>query len=124
MNKLHLTILLCLSSVIVLKAQQTVVTTTTIVTPIIANDSTSFQDYCGIYKMAENPYIEEVKIELKDGKLISKTPEDEEVVFEHTENDEFFIPPFSARAIFIRENGIVKKVKVVLQGKELAGEKK
>lgn len=124
MNKFLLTILLCLSSFIFLKAQQTALTTT-IMTPLVTtHDSTSFKDYCGIYKMAENPYIEEVKIELKDGKLISLTPEDEEIVFEHTENDEFFIPPFSAKAIFIRENGIVKKVKVLIQGKELAGEKK
>jgi Domain of unknown function (DUF3471) len=107
----------------VLKAQQTIVTTT-IVTPINANDSTHFKEYCGVYKMAENPYIEEVKIELKNGKLISRTPEDEEIVFEHTENDEFFIPPFSARAIFTRENGLVKGVKVVVQGKEMTGEKK
>jgi hypothetical protein len=123
MNRLHWILLLCLSYSIPLKAQQTVVTTT-IVTPVIAKDSTHFKGYCGVYKMAENPYIEEVKIELKDGKLISRTPEEEEIVFEHTENDEFFIPPFSARAIFTRENGLIKGVKVVVQGKEMIGEKK
>ncbi len=74
--------------------------------------------------MAENPYIEEIKIELKDGKLMSRTPEDEEIVFVHTENDAFFIPPFNAKAIFTRENGLVKGVKVMVQGKEMRGEKK
>jgi hypothetical protein len=121
MNKLHFAILLCLFSFTFLKGQQTAVTT--LVAPLIANDSTSFKDYCGVYKMVKNPYIDEVKIELKNGKLISSTPEDEEIVFEHTENDEFFIPPFSAKAIFTRENGVVKGVKVVVQGKEMVGEK-
>lgn len=122
MKKLIICTLFYLFSVGILKAQQTVVTTA--VTSLVVNDSTSFKDYCGIYKMAENPYIEEVTIELKDGKLISKTPENEEIVFEHTRNDEFFIAPFSAKAIFIRENGIVKGVKVIVQGKEMVGEKR
>ena len=122
MKKLMVCILFYLFTIGILKAQQTVVTTA--VTSLVVNDSTSFKEYCGLYKMAENPYIEEVTIELKDGKLISKTPENEEIVFEHTSNDEFFIPPFSAKAIFTRENGIVKGVKVMVQGKELAGEKK
>ena len=122
MKKLMVCTLFYLFAVSILKAQQTVVTTA--VTSLVVNDSTSFKDYCGIYKMAENPYIEEVTIELKDGKLISKTPENEEIVFEHTENDEFFIAPFNATAIFTRENGVVKGVKVKVQGKEMVGEKR
>ena len=93
------------------------------ITHVMAKDSTTFQEYCGTYKMQENPYLEEVTLRLKNGKLISFTPEDEEIALEHVENDEFFIAPFSARTIFIRENGIVKGVKVLVQGKEMVGKK-
>ena len=85
--------------------------------------STSLKDYCGTYKMAENPYVSEVKIEVKDGKLMSKTPEDEEVVFEQSEDDLFFIPTINATVTFIREKGVINGVKVAAQGKEMLGAK-
>ena len=122
MKKLIVFTLFLMTSVSYLSAQQTPVNT--LVTAFITNDSTSFKDYCGIYKMVDNPYVEEVKIEFKNGRLVSRTPDDEEIEFQHTENDEFFIPPFNATAIFIRENGQVKGVKVKVQGKELIGEKR
>jgi Domain of unknown function (DUF3471) len=90
----------------------------------LTNVSTSLKDYCGVYKMAENPYVSEVKIECKDGKLISKTPDDEEVVFEYTEDDSFFVPSINATVVFIREKGAINAVKVALQGKELMGARK
>jgi hypothetical protein len=89
----------------------------------LTNVSTSLKDYCGVYKMAENPYISEVKVEVKDGKLMSKTPEDEEVVFEHSEDDSFFIPTINATVTFIREKGVINGVKVAAQGKEMLGAK-
>ncbi len=122
MKKLMVFAFFSLSAMGTLKAQQTAVIS--VVSGLNLNDSTRFKDYCGVYKMAENPYIEEVKIELKDGKLISRTPEDEEIVFEYTENDEFFIAPFNATAIFTRENGVVKGVKVKVKGTEMVGEKR
>jgi hypothetical protein len=89
----------------------------------LTNVSTSLKDYCGTYKMAENPYISEVKVEVKDGKLMSKTPEDEEVVFEHSEDDSFFIPAINATVTFTREKGVINGVKVAAQGKEMLGAK-
>jgi Domain of unknown function (DUF3471) len=89
----------------------------------LTNVSTSLKDYCGTYKMAENPYVSEVKIAVKDGKLMSKTPEDEEVVFEHSEDDSFFIPTINATVTFIREKDIINGVKVAAQGKEMLGSK-
>jgi hypothetical protein len=83
----------------------------------------SFEGYCGVYKMQDNPYIDKVQITLKGGQLMSKSPEDEEIVFEYTESNEFFIPAFNARAIFTQINGVIKSVKVLVQGKELTGEK-
>jgi hypothetical protein len=88
------------------------------------SDSTKMQEYSGKYTMEDNPYIEEVVLKVKDDKLISTTPEGEEVVFQYVENDEFFISDFNLKVNFIRENGIVKSVKVHIQGKELVGEKK
>jgi hypothetical protein len=89
----------------------------------LTNVSTSLKDYCGVYKMAENPYVSEVKVEVKDGKLMSKTPEDEEIVFEHSEDDSFFIPTINAIVTFIREKGVINGVKVAAQGKEMVGAK-
>jgi Domain of unknown function (DUF3471) len=89
----------------------------------LTNVSTSLKDYCGVYKMAQNPYVSEVKVEVKDGKLMSKTPEDEEIVFEYAEDDSFFIPTINATVTFIREKGVINGVKVAAQGKEMLGSK-
>lgn len=127
MKKLMLSIVFCLLVFPFLKAQDAsliVSESAAVQALILPQDTSALHEYCGIYTMKSNPYIDEVKIIVKDGKLMSKTPENEEVVFEHTENDEFFIAPFSAKAIFTRINGIVKGVKVVVQGKEMVGEKK
>lgn len=122
MKKLLFLTVVSLFSINFLVAQNTAVAV--IIAPLMVNDSTSFKEYCGVYKMAENPYVSEVTIELKDGKLVSKTPDDEEVVLEFTENDTFFIAPLDATAVFQRENGVVKSVKVTVRGKEMMGEKK
>jgi hypothetical protein len=90
---------------------------------LLTNISTSLKDYCGVYKMAENPYVSEVKVEVKEGKLMSKTPDDEEVIFEHSEDDSFFIPTINATVTFIREKGVINGVKVAAQGKEMVGAK-
>lgn len=87
-------------------------------------DSTNIHEYSGKYTMKENPYIDEVILKVKNDKLVSTTPEGEEVVFQYLENDEFYISDFNAKVKFIRENGIVTSVKVHIQGKELIGEKK
>jgi Domain of unknown function (DUF3471) len=115
MKKLMIVLLCCFASFGFLKAQA-------IQKPLTAV-STSLNDYCGVYKMAENPYVSEVKIDLKDGKLVSSTPNDEEVIFEYVEEDTFFISPINATAVFTREKGIVKSIKVAVQGKEVVGEK-
>jgi hypothetical protein len=90
----------------------------------ITKATTSLKDYCGVYKMSDNPYVEEVKIECKDGKLTSKTPDDEDIVFEYTEEDSFYIPTINATAIFTRDKGHINAVKVMAGGKEYVGSKK
>jgi hypothetical protein len=87
----------------------------------MTKDSTQFQEYCGTYTMKNNPYIDEITIHLKQGKLISITPEGEEVVLENTGNDEFFVAFFNARIIFTRINSIVKGVKALVKGQEMVG---
>jgi Domain of unknown function (DUF3471) len=116
MKKLTIVLLFCLASISFMKAQG--------IEKPLTNVSTSLKDYCGVYKMAKNPYVSEVKIDIKDGKLVSKTPDDEEIVFEYTEDDTFFISSINATAVFTREKGIVNGVKVAVQGKEMTGEKK
>jgi Domain of unknown function (DUF3471) len=126
MKQVFLSLVLCLSAFSFVKAQGT--NLAIVEQPITAataavNTKDSLQDYCGIYKMQNNPYIDKVEITSKNGQLVSKSPEDEEVIFEHTENDEFFIPTLNATVIFTRENDVVKSVKVTVQGKELVGDK-
>jgi hypothetical protein len=125
MKRLLLSIALCLTAFSFVKAQETSLAVSEQTFPIATQikATPSFEGYCGVYKMQENPYIDKVQIILKDGQLMSKSPEDEEIVFEHTENSEFFIPAFNARAIFTAINGVIKSVKVIVQGKELTGEK-
>ena len=83
-----------------------------------------FEEYCGIYTLKENPFIEEVTLKVKNEKLISVSSEGEEIALEHVENDEFYIATYKARVIFTRENGFVKGVKVLVNGEELIGEKR
>ncbi len=125
MKRLLLSIALCLTAFSFVKAQGTSLTVSEKIFPIATEvkATPSFEGYCGVYKMQDNPYIDKVQITLKGGQLMSKSPEDEEIVFEYTENNEFFIPAFNARAIFTQINGVIKSVKVLVQGKELTGEK-
>ena len=125
MKQVFLSIALCFTAFSFLKAQGTSLAAveTPLTVTVSPTPKDSLQDYCGIYKMQENPYVDKVEITSKNGQLVSKSPEDEEVVFEHTENDEFFIPTLNATVIFTREKDAVKSVKVVIQGKALMGEK-
>jgi hypothetical protein len=125
MKRLLLSIALCLTAFSFVKAQGTSLAVSEKIFPIATEvkATPSFEGYCGVYKMQDNPYIDKVQITLKGGQLMSKSPEDEEIVFEYTESNEFFIPAFNARAIFTQINGVIKSVKVLVQGKELTGEK-
>lgn len=83
----------------------------------------SLQDYCGTYKMADNEYVDKVNIVLKDGHLATKSPEGEEIVLEQLDDNIFFIAAYQLRVLFINENDVIKGVKVIIQGKEIKGEK-
>jgi hypothetical protein len=83
----------------------------------------SLQDYCGTYKMADNEYVDKVNIVLKDGHLATKSPEGEEIILEQLDDNIFFIEAYQLRVLFINENDVVKGVKVIIQGKEIKGEK-
>lgn len=87
------------------------------------NDTLAFNEYCGTYSMQENPYIDEVTLRLKNGKLVSLTPEGEEVILENTAKDEFFVPEFSLKVVFIRDSDKIKGLKVKVQGQEILGER-
>ena len=93
------------------------------ISSVLAKNFTIFEEYCGTYKMQDNPYVEEVNIRLKNGKLISASPEGEEIALEYVENDEFYIALFKAQIIFIRESGLIKGVKVLVKGEQILGEK-
>jgi hypothetical protein len=125
MKRLLLSIALCLTAFSFVKAQGTSLAVSEQTFPIATEvkATPSFEGYCGVYKMQDNPYIDKVHITLKDGQLMSKSPEDEDILLEFTENNEFFIPAFNGRAIFTAINGVIKNVKVIVQGKELTGEK-
>ena len=125
MKQVFLSLALCLAALSFVKAQGTSLAVSEKTFPIVTEvkATPNFEGYCGVYKMQENPYIDKVQITLKGGQLMSKSPEDEEILFEHTENNEFFIPAFNARAIFTKIDGIIKSIKVIVQGKELTGEK-
>ena len=125
MKQVFLSIALCFTVCSFVKAQGTSLAAveTPLTTAVASTKKGNLQDYCGIYKMQENPYIDKVEITSKNGQLVSKSPEDEEITFEHTENDEFFIPALNATVIFTREKDAVKSVKVSVQGNELTGEK-
>jgi hypothetical protein len=89
-----------------------------------SKDAKGLDVYCGVYKMTENPYIQEVKLIEKDGQLMSKTPENEEILLDPTDDDDvFFISIFKAKIVFHREKNAIKSVKVFVQGKEMTGEK-
>jgi hypothetical protein len=87
------------------------------------NDSTSIlKAYCGTYMMKDNPYVEDIKLMVKDGQLMSLTPEGEEVILLPTEEpDTFFIAMLNAKVVFRRENDSIIGLKAVVQGKEIVG---
>ena len=128
MKKLTLSIAFCLSISAFLTAQERSLALTEkplqrAVESPESKEAPGLEVYCGVYKMKENPYIEEVKLTVKDGQLTSKTPEDEDITLQMLDTDVFFIAAFKAKIIFTREKGIVKSVTVVAQGKEIVGEK-
>lgn len=90
----------------------------------VLNDTLNFQEYAGTYLMKENPYLDEVTLNVKNGQLVSITPEGEEIILQPTNKDEFFIAPFNARVVFLRDKDIIKTVKVLVKGQEMLGEKK
>ena len=73
--------------------------------------------------MMENEYVDKVNIILKNGHLTTQSPEGEEIILEQIDEDIFFIAAYQLRAIFTTQNDVIKGVKVVIQGKEIKGEK-
>jgi hypothetical protein len=125
MKKVTLSIAFCLSILTFSKAQDAslALAEKSLQLATESQEVKGLDAYCGVYKMKENPYIDEVKLTLKDGQLTSKTPEDEDITLQPLDTDVFYIADFKAKVIFTREKGIVKTVKVVAQGKEIVGEK-
>jgi hypothetical protein len=125
MKKVFLSSALCLLAFSFIKAQGTSLAATKPTFDVLktATDTLNLDAYCGVYKMQENEYVDKVKIMVKDGHLVSKSPDDDEVIFVQTKADEFFVSQFNLYALFVKIDGIVKSVKVRIQGKEVSGDK-
>jgi hypothetical protein len=121
MKKVFLSLLFLTATFFVTEAKSTI--NVCIDNQIVTADSTEFKDYYGTYKMAENPFIDKVKVYFKDGKLMSKAADYPDAELTKDKDDEFLITQFDAKAIFIRKDGVITGVKILVQGQEMEGTK-
>lgn len=121
MKKVFLSLLFLTATFFVTEAKSSI--NLSIDNQTVTADSTEFKDYYGTYKMAENPFIDKVKVYFKDGKLMSKAADYPDAELTKDKDDEFLITQFDAKAIFIRKDGVVTGVKILVQGQEMEGTK-
>ncbi|MEA5402250.1 hypothetical protein VB776_04965 [Arcicella sp. DC2W] len=86
-------------------------------------DSLDFKDYYGSYKMVENPYVQKMKVYFKAGELFGQASDYPETKLIRKKDDEFEEGNFGAQIIFVRTEGLVTGIKVLVQGQELLGTK-
>lgn len=86
-------------------------------------DSLDFKDYYGSYKMADNPYVQKMKVYFKAGELFGQASDYPETKLIRKKEDEFEEGNFGAQIIFVRTDGLVTGIKVLVQGQELVGTK-
>ncbi|MEA5426867.1 hypothetical protein [Arcicella lustrica] len=86
-------------------------------------DSLDFKDYYGSYKMADNPYVQKMKVYFKAGELFGQASDYPETKLIRKKEDEFEESNFGAQIIFVRTDGLISGVKVIVQGQELIGTK-
>ncbi len=123
MKKSMFTLAIALMAIGCLKAQSATAEVKVAATTVAAKDTSALSSYVGKYKMSENEYVKEVIVFLKEGKLMSYSPDKQEIELISKEEDTFLIEEFSAKVIFSREKGMVKGVKIQVQGMEMVGEK-
>ncbi len=86
-------------------------------------DSLEFKDYYGSYKMLDNSYFQKLRIFFKAGVLFGQASDYPESKLTKKKDDEFEEENYSAQIIFIRTDGQVTGVKVLVQGQEIIGTK-
>ncbi|MFY7829075.1 MAG: hypothetical protein ACOVQ4_18240 [Flectobacillus sp.] len=86
-------------------------------------DSLSFKDYFGNYIMQANDQIPKIKIYYKNGSLVALAGDYPETKLTKKQDDEFEEANYGAAVFFIRKDGNVVGIKVVVQGQEMLGDK-
>ena len=86
-------------------------------------DSVEYRDYYGNYKMKDNEYIPKVKVYFKNGDLVALAGDYPETKLSKKQEDEFEELNYGAKVIFVRKDGQIVGIKVIVQGQELVGDK-
>lgn len=89
----------------------------------IPNDSLSSCDYCGNYQLKDNPYLDEVSINIKDGNLIASAANYSEITLKPTEKDAFYVPNYHAKIVFTRKESVVTGIKISALSLKFTGDK-
>lgn len=90
---------------------------------IVIADSTEFKEYCGNYKMTDNPMVDKMKVFFKDGDFFGEASGYPATKLTRKKEDEFEESSFGAIITFTRLDGKVTGIKVAVQGQELIGMK-
>ena len=94
----------------------------TFITKVMA-DSTEFNEYYGNYKMIDNQFVEKMKVFFKAGDLYGQATGYPETKLTRKKDDEFEETSFGAVITFTRIDGIIKGIKISVQGQDLLGNK-
>ncbi len=125
MSNLILALILNLSVTIAITAQTTGnsyhETNTSKIT--VTNDSISNCDYCGNYQLKENPYIDEVSINIKDGNLIASATNYNDITLKPTDKDAFYVSTYHAKVVFTRKESVVTGIMISAQSLKFTGDK-
>lgn len=90
---------------------------------VILADSIDLNEYVGKYKLAEGSPVESVSFVIKEGKLVGQAGEYPETTLSPKVKDIFEDSGMGGIFTFMRTDGIVKKLKIEVQGFELLAEK-
>ncbi len=87
------------------------------------NDATPFHEYCGQYQLNENPYLDAVSFNVKDGNLIASATHYNDIMLEPTDKDIFYAPHYHAKVIFIRKESVITGLRISALSLRITGEK-
>lgn len=89
----------------------------------VTNDSLSYCDYCGNYQLKDNPYLDEVSINLKDGILIASAVNYNDIALKPTDKDVFYVSNYHAKVVFTRKESVVTGIKISALSLKFTGDK-